>query len=139
MTTNQNTFSEAVNCLRRAERVVIFTGAGVSAESGIPTFRDAGGLWQKFPPEQFASWAGLLRTALLDPARLAEFLAAVLEPVAVAKPNPGHHAIAALEKHVLTTVVTQNVDGLHQEAGSTRVREIHGTFFEIVTWQGRFL
>jgi NAD-dependent deacetylase len=109
----------------------------VSAESGIPTFRDAGGLWERFPPEQFASLGGLLRTALTRPARFAEFLAAVLEPVATAEPNPAHRAIAALEARMPTAVVTQNIDGLHQRAGSSVVHEVHGSFFRVATWPGR--
>lgn len=132
-------FAEAIKRLRAAKRLVVFTGAGISAESGIPTFRDNGGLWQTFPPEKFASWKGLLRIAALNPRQLAEFLIAVLEPVAIARPNAAHQAIAQLEKYVSTTVITQNVDGLHQEAGSIRVREVHGSFFKIVTLRGRFL
>src|SRR5262245_13435638 len=118
-------FSNAVAALRSARRVVVFTGAGVSAESGIPTFRDAEGLWERFPPEQFASIRGLVRTALTRPARFADFLYAVLEPVALAKPSPAHLAVAELDKRVPTVVVTQNIDGLHQEAGSSTVHEIH--------------
>src|SRR5262245_29474469 len=127
------TLARAASWLRGARRIAVFTGAGVSAESGIPTFRDDSGLWQKFPPEQFACWDGLLKTALTEPRQLAEFLVAVIEPIAQAQPNPGHRAIADLEKHVPVTVITQNVDGLHQEAGSTTVREVHGSFFEVVT------
>lgn len=131
--------ARAAGWLRDARRIAIFTGAGVSAESGIPTFRDDSGLWQKFPPEQFACWDGLLKTALAHPQQVAEFLVAVIEPIAVAQPNAGHRAIAELEKHAGVTVITQNVDGLHQEAGSTTVREVHGTFFEVVTLSGRFV
>ena len=71
--------------------------------------------------------------------RLAEFIHAVLQPIAVAKPNAGHRAISEMEKHVGVTVVTQNIDNLHQEAGSTIVHEVHGSLFEIVTRRGRFL
>src|SRR5262245_19479436 len=117
----------AANALRRARHVVVFTGAGVSAESGIPTFRDAGGFWQEFPPEEFANWAGLLKIAALHPHRLAEFLLAVIEPIAAARPNAAHRAIADLERHMNVTVVTQNIDALHQAGGSTVVKEVHGT------------
>lgn len=133
------TLAQAARWLREARRVVVFTGAGVSAESGIPTFRDDSGLWQRYPPEQFACWDGLLRTALVQPRQVADFLVAVIEPIASAQPNPGHRAIAELERHVPVTVITQNVDGLHQEAGSTTVREVHGSFFEVVTLSGRFV
>lgn len=122
----------AVLALRKAKRVVVFTGAGISAESGIPTFRDSDGFWQRFPPEQFASWSGLLSTALTDPHSVAEFVLNVVEPIAIAKANAGHEAVAQLEQRVKTTVVTQNIDGLHQSAGSTEVWEIHGSLLEVV-------
>lgn len=133
------TFSLAASWLRAAREVVVFTGAGVSAESGIPTFRDDEGFWQHFPVDDFATWKGLVRTAVRRPRRVAEFIRAVLQPVAIAKPNAGHRAIAELEKHVGVTVVTQNIDNLHQEAGSTIVHEVHGSLFEVVTRQGRFV
>ncbi|MGD8451339.1 MAG: Sir2 family NAD-dependent protein deacetylase [Phycisphaerae bacterium] len=129
----------AADYLRSAERLVVFTGAGVSAECGIDTFRTAGGLWTEFSPDEFATWTGLVRTALWRPRRLAHFLARLLRPLAQAKPNAAHQAIAHAEKHVNVTVVTQNVDGLHQEAGSTTVREIHGSLLRVVTLRKRFV
>jgi len=136
---NPKSLAQAAERLRGARHVVVFTGAGVSAESGIPTFRDDDGFWQRFPPEQFAHWSGLLKTAIVRPGRLAEFLQAVLEPIAVARPNSAHRAIAKLEQHLLCTVITQNVDGLHQEAGSRQVREVHGSFFQVVPRRNRKL
>ncbi len=121
----------AVLALRKAKHVVVFTGAGISAESGIPTFRDADGFWQRFPPEQFATWTGLLRTALTRPQLVAEFVLNVVDPIAKATPNAAHVAVAELERHVETSVVTQNIDGLHQSAGSTNVHEIHGSLLEV--------
>lgn len=121
----------AVLAFRKARRIVVFTGAGISAESGIPTFRDDDGFWLRFPPEEFASWRGLLRVAATNPRRLAEFLWHVVDPIARAEPNPGHHALVALQRHRPTTVVTQNVDGLHQAAGSTVVHEIHGSLWDV--------
>ncbi len=91
----------------------------------------------KLPPEQFACWHGLLTTALLRPAMLAEFLLEVIGPVALAKPNPAHEAIARLERFLPLSIITQNVDGLHQEAGNRRVREVHGSFFDVVTLAGQ--
>lgn len=126
----------AADILRNSREVVVFTGAGASAESGIATFRDEAGFWQRFPPEEFANWAGLLKTAATHPGRFAEFLLAVLEPIAEAEPNAAHQALAALEEHVNVTIVTQNIDGLHQSAGSTVVKEIHGTLFELVSTPG---
>jgi NAD-dependent deacetylase len=125
--------------LRGAERIVVFTGAGISAESGIATFRDADGFWQKYPPEQFATWDGLLNLSARNPAVLADFLLELLAPIARAEPNPGHLAIAALERYREVALITQNVDRLHQEAGSRSVREIHGTLFEVVSEDGNWL
>lgn len=137
MPANPESLKQAAEQIRTARRLVVFTGAGVSAESGIPTFRDDDGFWQRFPPEQFARWDGLLQTAAVRPAQLAEFLQAVLEPIATAKPNAAHQAIAELEQRTATTVITQNVDSLHQAAGSSRVREVHGSFFQVVSLYGR--
>lgn len=139
MSDDAGNLSSAAECLRAAKNVVVFTGAGISAESGIPTFRDSDGLWERFSPERFATWDGLVKTAVADPRLFTDFLIAVLEPIAVAAPNPAHLAVAELEKHVRVIVVTQNVDGLHQEAGSTTVHEVHGSIFEIVTLGGRFV
>lgn len=126
----------AVEVLASARRIVAFTGAGMSAESGIPTFRDAGGLWQRFPPDQFANWKGLTRLAERDPRHLAEFLEAVVAPLAAAEPNAGHRALTELARHAEVTVVTQNVDGLHQAAGSPIVWEVHGSLVDIVDDDG---
>ena len=122
----------AVLALRKAKRIVVFTGAGMSAESGIPTFRDSDGFWQRFPPEQFASWRGLIETALTNPHPVAEFVLNVVEPIAKAEANAGHRAVAQLDQQAKTTVVTQNIDGLHQSAGSKDVLEIHGSLAEVV-------
>lgn len=132
----------AAAALREARRVVVFSGAGVSAESGIDTFRAEGGLWQRFPPEEFATPMGLVKLYATEPARLAAFLAEILAPIARAAPNPAHRALSLLEERVLArggelSVITQNVDRLHQEAGSRRVHEIHGSLFDIVDAEGR--
>lgn len=138
MNTNENLLL-AAEWLRTSRHTVVFTGAGVSAESGIPTFRDAGGFWSDFPIEQFATWQGIAESAVKRPRRLADFVYAVLEPIAKAEPNAAHRAIARLEQHGLVTVVTQNVDNLHQAAGSGAVHELHGSFYEIVTPGGRIV
>jgi NAD-dependent deacetylase len=109
--------------------VVVLTGAGMSEEAGIPTFRDPGGLWDRFDPSEFGTWQGLAGLATSRPDDLAEFLAALRRALAGARPGPGHVALARLEEAGLVeAVVTQNVDGLHQEARSRRVIEIHGSF-----------
>jgi len=136
--TQPSTIQQVAPLVAAAEHIVVFTGAGMSAESGIPTFRDDDGFWQRFPVEQFATWRGIMRTATLRPAALIEFAHQVIGPIAAASPNAGHLAIEQLEHLTQVTVVTQNIDALHQEAGNTTVLEIHGSLFEIVTRQGRF-
>ena len=110
--------------LRRARRVAVLTGAGVSAESGIPTFRDAQtGLWAKFDPMTLASPEGFRN----DPGLVWGWYQWRRQLVAEAKPNAGHLALARLESQIEDfVVITQNVDGLHQLAGSSHVLELHG-------------
>lgn len=121
--------------LRRAAEVlagggvVALTGAGISAESNIPTFRDPVGLWERFDPARFGTWPGVLAEAMSRPEALADFLAELRRAFAGARPNPAHRALAGLERAgVVEAVVTQNVDGLHRDAGSRRVIELHGSF-----------
>ncbi len=111
--------------LNVAERVCVLTGAGVSAESGVPTFRDSNGLWEGHRVEDVASPEGFER----DPLLVWKFYNARRANRAAVKPNPGHHALVAMEQRWGSrfTLVTQNVDGLHQEAGSVNVLEIHGS------------
>ncbi|HTD66759.1 MAG TPA: NAD-dependent deacylase [Candidatus Limnocylindria bacterium] len=113
-----------VAALRRAQRVTVLTGAGVSAESGVPTFRDAQtGLWANFKPEQLAT-PGAFRQ---DPKLVWEWYAWRREKLHTVEPNPGHKALVALaRRYPEFTLITQNVDGLHQRAGSKRVIELHG-------------
>ncbi|MCC7073441.1 MAG: iron dicitrate transport regulator FecR [Deltaproteobacteria bacterium] len=134
----------AARLVRDARRIVVFSGAGVSAESGIDTFRTEGGFWQRYPPEEFGTPMGLAKLYAADPARLARFLEELVGPIACAAPNPGHQALAALERGIASrggalTVITQNVDALHQEAGNSAVHEIHGSMFDIVDAEGRAL
>ena len=110
--------------LSTATRVVVFTGAGVSKESGLDTFRDAGGVWQAIDPEEYASPAGFRR----QPREVWRWYQARRRKMQAAAPNPAHYAIAELEElfpHVV--IITQNIDGLHQKAGSSRVLELHGS------------
>ncbi len=118
---------EAAELVASAERIVVFTGAGVSTESGIPDFRSPGGIWSRYDPSDFTIqkflsgregrrriWRGLLESGLLT---------------AKAEPNPAHYAVAELERMgKLVCVITQNVDGLHQKAGNSpeKVVELHG-------------
>jgi NAD-dependent deacetylase len=122
---------EVADVLFRGE-VVAFTGAGISAEAGIPTFRDPGGVWERFDPDLFGTWEGLGRAAMERPDDLAAFLAELRRVFAAATPTPAHLALARLEEAgVVEGVITQNVDGLHQEAGSRRVIEVHGSFSRV--------
>jgi NAD-dependent deacetylase len=120
-----------VDGLRAARSVVVLTGAGVSAESGIPTFRDAmEGLWARCDPRELATPEAFAR----DPEMVARWYDWRREKCAAAKPNPAHQALARLEKHLAThkrgfTLLTQNVDRLHQAAGSRCVVELHGTLW----------
>jgi len=113
-----------VAALRGSRHTLVLSGSGISAESGIPTFRDAQtGLWARFRPEDLATPEAFER----DPALVWQWYQARRERVAEAKPNAGHLAIAALERLLpRLTLVTQNVDGLHQRAGSSTVLEFHG-------------
>lgn len=116
---------EAVaNELRKARSIAVLTGSGVSAESGIPTFRDAlTGLWSKFRPEELATVAAFER----DPKMVWEWYEWRRDKVRNAQPNPAHHALASLQdRYKQFTLITQNVDGLHQQAGSRDVIELHG-------------
>jgi NAD-dependent deacetylase len=115
---------ELIQKLIAAKSVTVLTGAGVSAESGVPTFRDARtGLWAKFSPEELATPRAFRR----DPRLVWEWYEWRRKLVADAKPNPAHLALAEMEKlFPRFHLITQNVDGLHQRAGSRRVIELHG-------------
>jgi NAD-dependent deacetylase len=104
--------------------IVALTGAGISVDSGIPDFRSPGGLWSRFPPAAYAT----LDAFHARPEKVWEMVHALEVELARARPNPGHQALAALEAAgILGAVITQNVDGLHQAAGSREVIEFHGT------------
>ena len=103
---------------------IALTGAGISVESGIPDFRGKDGLWSKYDPLEYAHIEGFLR----DPDKIWNMLAELISIVRQAEPNPAHYALATLEKkEKLRCVVTQNIDGLHQRAGSKNVFEFHGS------------
>jgi len=121
---------QAVEILQGAAEAVVFSGAGMSAESGIPTFRDPGGIWDQFDPEELGTGSGLLHTLARHPDRIRSFLENTIEIFLAAKPNPGHLALGAMEQMgLIRAVITQNVDNLHQEGGNSRVLEVHGNLF----------
>ena len=107
--------------------MVVLTGAGVSAESGISTFRDSNGLWENYKVEDVASIEGWQR----NPALVLNFYNARRKELGTVKPNAAHIAIAGLEKDYDVTVVTQNVDNLHERAGSTRIIHLHGELTKV--------
>jgi NAD-dependent deacetylase len=117
-----------VEKLRAARSVAVLTGAGVSAESGVPTFREAQtGLWEKYNPEELATPGAFRR----DPAFVWKWYLFRRDLVSQAEPNPGHIALAEIERQVEEfTLITQNVDGLHRRAGSTNVIEVHGNILK---------
>jgi NAD-dependent deacetylase len=108
------------------KKLVVLSGAGISAESGIPTFRDSNGLWEGFRVEDVASPEGWLR----DPELVLDFYNQRRKNAQDVKPNRGHEILAELEKHFDVTIVTQNVDNLHERAGSSKVIHLHGSLFE---------
>lgn len=104
------------------KKAVVFTGAGVSADSGIPTFRDADGLWANYRIEDVCTPEALARNRNM----VIEFYNKRRKEMYEKEPNAGHYAIAELEKYFDTQVITQNVDNMHERAGSTRVTHLHG-------------
>lgn len=118
------TIAHAAELIGVARRGLALTGAGVSAESGIPTFRGAGGLWTRYDPVKVAS----IEYFMADPSAYWNVSKERGRVALAARPNPGHHALAALEAGGrLVAVVTQNTDGLHQDSGSRTVIEVHGS------------
>ncbi len=122
----EDLIQKTAEVLTSAKYVVALTGAGISVESGIPPFRGKGGLWEKFDPME----VGHIDSFMKNPARVWKiFMGEMKTILAQAKPNDGHKGLARLEEMgILKTVITQNVDGLHQLAGNTDVIEFHGNF-----------
>jgi NAD-dependent deacetylase len=115
--------NDGLRRLASARRVAVLTGAGVSAESGVPTFRGEAGLWKKFRPEELANFDAFIR----NPKLVWEWYRFRKRIIASIEPNPGHQALAKLEPLFSQfTLTTQNVDGLHRRAGSKNILELHG-------------
>jgi len=120
---------EAARLLADRRNAVALTGAGISVESGIPSFRGTQGMWAKYDPMEYAT----LHSFMNDPRKVWEMLSEMVSVCGGAAPNAAHRDLAALEEMgVVRAVVTQNVDGLHQAAGSLRVIEYHGNLDELV-------
>jgi NAD-dependent deacetylase len=124
MSGNASIFSDVLlNKLKEAKVVSVLTGAGVSAESGVPTFRDPGGIWEKFRPEQLANFEAFMS----DPDFVWSWYQHRREIMRDVKPNIGHYALAEMENLFDEfNLITQNIDNLHHRAGSKRVTELHG-------------
>lgn len=122
-------FADLARAVRTARFVAVLTGAGVSAESGVPTFRDAlTGLWARYDPRALATPSAFAR----DPKLVWDWYAMRRAMLRDVVPNAGHHALAALERHVPALLLaTQNVDGLHRRAGSRNVVELHGNIMRV--------
>jgi NAD-dependent deacetylase len=116
--------SALAELVRRRQPCVVLTGAGISTESGIPDFRSATGIWANYDPMEYASIGAFRR----DPVKVWDFYAKRFEVLTQAEPNDGHRALAELERDGLVrAVVTQNIDTLHERAGSHEVVEVHGS------------
>ena len=119
----EDLYLKAVSLLKQSQNTVALTGAGVSTESGIPDFRGKDGLWSRFDPYEY----GTMGAFLADPEKVWQMLAGLLK-ITDAEPNTGHKGLAALEeKGLLTGIITQNIDRLHQKGGSKNVVEFHGS------------
>ncbi len=111
------------------QKLVVFTGAGISAESGIPTFRDANGMWGKYDAMKLASVEGFEE----DPQAVLDFYNARRKNLLEVEPNHAHHVLADMEKRFDVTIITQNVDNLHERAGSSRVIHLHGELTKVTS------
>jgi len=133
---NENLIRQTAQAIQQSKKVVALTGAGISVESGIPDFRGAGGLWEKFDPMEYAT----IEAFVANPKKVWGMLKEMGSLVENAKPNAAHTVLAELEGigH-LRSVITQNIDNLHQAAGSRRVIEFHGNSSKLVCLDcGRF-
>lgn len=128
----ESQIAQAAKLIREARETVVFSGAGISTSSGIPAFRGEGGLWDEYNPALFANIPGLLFTFLTNKQRIFSFARDVLSALVGAEPNVAHIAISELEKMgKVSAVITQNIDNLHQKAGSSKVIELHGNVFRL--------
>lgn len=119
-----HTVRDLAELVRACRPCIVLTGAGISTESGIPDFRSPSGIWAKYDPMEYAAIDAFRR----DPVKVWEFYALRFERLMTAEPNAGHLALAELERReIVAAVVTQNIDGLHERAGSREVVEVHGS------------
>jgi NAD-dependent deacetylase len=121
---DKENIKKAAKLLLNSKNAIVLTGAGISTESGIPDFRGEGGIWDKYKPEIY----GNIQAFLKDPSKFWKMAEDIAPTLFNAEPNPGHYAIADLEKmNIVKAIITQNVDELHQKSGSIIVYEVHGS------------
>ena len=120
-------FDPIMERIEKAASVVFVTGAGISQESGIPTFRGKDGYWRNYDPMKLAT----IQAFYEDPKLVWEWYDDRRRNILAAQPNPGHMAIAELENHARVTTLTQNIDGLHKRAGSSQILELHGNIIRV--------
>jgi len=129
----ESEFEQAKNIINESENILFFTGSGISAESGIPTFRGDDGLWVKYSPSEFGTISSIFEQFKKNPKKVLYFLNDVLKVFISAKPNNSHISIGELENKIgkNITVITQNIDNLHEKAGSSKVIKLHGDLFTL--------
>jgi len=120
--------NEIIEEIKEAKSIVAFTGAGMSVESGIAPFRGKDGLWDKFDPQEVASASAFAE----KPEKCWKLFKLQIEESFNSEPHGGHHSLVELENHGLSSIITQNIDGLHQRAGSSNVLELHGSLYRLV-------
>ncbi|MCS7180248.1 MAG: Sir2 family NAD-dependent protein deacetylase, partial [bacterium] len=125
-----NEVDELLSLIKNSNYLIVFTGAGISTESGIPSFRGKEGLWAKYRPEIYGTFTGLISQFLIKPSNVVNFIFDFTSPILEAKPNISHICLAKLEeKGYLKSIITQNIDNLHSDAGNKNVIELHGNLY----------
>jgi len=128
----QLAIQQAAELIHNSKNLIAFAGAGLSAESGIPTFRGDEGIWKKYPPIIYGNLPGLALSFALRPKRFREFVSSAVSAFVKAEPNPGHLALGELFKRgLLKAVITQNIDDLERRAGVKEVIQLHGSIYKM--------
>ncbi|MFN4228052.1 MAG: SIR2 family NAD-dependent protein deacylase [Candidatus Ratteibacteria bacterium] len=126
-----NELDEFLDLIKNSKYIVAFTGAGISVESKIPQFRGDKGLWEKYNPQIYGTLPGIISQFFISPKKVVNFIYDFTYPILNAKPNISHISLFELEKRgKLKSIITQNIDNLHQKAGSKNVIELHGNLYK---------
>ncbi len=128
MEAEEKRLEEIKHLIRKAEHITVLTGAGMSVESGVAPFRGENGLWEKYDAEEYAS----LKAFEENPEKSWRLFKIQIKETMAAEPHEGHRALAELEKRNLESIITQNIDGLHQRAGNENVIELHGSLSRLI-------